>query len=141
MQLLFREDLFVSQTKLSYEANCLEIENAETETKRSELQKNYGINKRSYLTNLKDFDIMTQLPQDLMLTLLEGSLQYELRILLLIYIKSKDFTLEELNYKIINFDFDFSEIGDRFGPLHESVFTGNERYKLKYNSPQSKLFL
>ena len=44
MQLLFREDLFVSRTKLIYEANCLEIENAETETERSELQKNYGIN-------------------------------------------------------------------------------------------------
>ena len=44
MQLLFREELFVSRTKLSYEANCLEIENAETETKRIELQKNYGIN-------------------------------------------------------------------------------------------------
>ena len=52
MQLLFREDLFVSQTKLSYEANCLEIENAEKKTERSELLKNYGINKRSYLTNL-----------------------------------------------------------------------------------------
>ena len=44
MQLLFREELFVSRTKLSYEANCLEIENAETETKRIELQKNYDIN-------------------------------------------------------------------------------------------------
>ena len=37
MQLLFREDLFASRTKLSYEANCLEIANAETETERSEL--------------------------------------------------------------------------------------------------------
>ena len=80
MQLLFREDLFVSQTKLSYEAKCLETENAETEAERSELQKNYGINKRSYLTNVRDFDITTQLPQDTLHTLLESSLQYELRI-------------------------------------------------------------
>ena len=43
MQLIFREDL--SRTKLSYEENCLEIEYAETETERSELQKNYGIKK------------------------------------------------------------------------------------------------
>ena len=141
MQLLFREDLFVSQTKLSYEAKCLEIENAETETERSELQKNYGINKRSYLTNVRDFDIATQLPQDTLHTLLESSLQYELRILLLSYIKSREFTLEDLNYEIINFDFGYSEIGDKFGPLHESVFTGDERYKLKYNAAQSKLFL
>ena len=49
-------------------------------------------------------------------TLLEGSVQYELQILLLIYIKSKDFTLEELNYEIINFDFDYSEIGINLDP-------------------------
>ena len=60
---------------------------------------------------------------------MEGSVQYELRILLLSYIKSKDFTLEELNYEINNFDFGYSEIGDKFGPLHESVFTGDERCK------------
>ena len=53
----------------------------------------------------------------------------------------KDFTLEELDYEIINFDFGYCEIGDKFGPLHESVFTGDERYILKYNAAQSKLFL
>ena len=80
MQSLFREDLFVSRTKLNYEANCLEIEYAETETEISELQKNYVINKRSYLVNLRDFDITTQLPQDIMHTLLEGqfNMNYEL---------------------------------------------------------------
>ena len=49
-------------------------------------------------------------------TLLEGSVQYELQILLLIYIKSEDFTSEELNYEIINFDFDYSEIGINLDP-------------------------
>ena len=68
-------------------------------------------------------------------------MQYELQILLLSYIKSEDFTLEELNYEITNFDVGYSEIGDKFGPLHESVLTGDERYKLKHNAAQSKLFL
>ena len=77
MQSLFREDLFVSRTKLSYETNCLEIEYAETETERNEMQKTYVINKRSYLNNVRDFDIITELPQDIMHTLLEGSVQYE----------------------------------------------------------------
>ena len=49
-------------------------------------------------------------------TLLEVSMQYELQILLSIYIKSEDFTLEELNYEIINFDFDYSEIGINLDP-------------------------
>ena len=78
MRSLFTEDLFVSQTKLSYEANCIEIEYAETETMKSELQKNHVINKRSYLANLRDFGITTQLSQVIMHTLLEGSVQYEL---------------------------------------------------------------
>ena len=38
MQSLFREDVFASGTKLSYGANCLEIEYSETETKNSELE-------------------------------------------------------------------------------------------------------
>ena len=41
----------------------------------------------------------------------------------------------------MSFDFGYSEIGDKFGPLHESVFTGDERCKLKYNATQSKLLL
>ena len=86
----------------------------------------YVINKRIYLANLKDFDIRTQLPQDIMHTLLKGSVQYELRIILLSYIKLKNFTLEELNYEIINFDLGYSEIGDKFRPLHESAFTGKK---------------
>ena len=82
-------------------------------------------------------------------TLLEGSVQYELQLILLSYIKSKYFTLKELNYDIINFDFGYSEIGDKSGPLQESIFTGVGRYKLrnilrnveKHNAAQSKLFL
>ena len=57
----------------------LEIEYAETETEISELQKNYVINKRSYLVNLRDFDITTQLPQDIMHTFWRGqcNINYE----------------------------------------------------------------
>ena len=46
-----------------------------------------------------------------------------------------------INYEIINFDFGYSEIGDKFGPLHNSAFTDDERIKLKYNTAQSLLFL
>ena len=50
MQLLFREDVFVSRIKLSFEANYLEIKQAKTETERNELQKIYiNKNKRKLL--------------------------------------------------------------------------------------------
>ena len=46
MQSLFREHLFASRTKLSYEANYLEIQYTETGTERRELQKNYVVKKK-----------------------------------------------------------------------------------------------
>ena len=40
-----------------------------------------GINHESLLCELDNFDLTTQLPQDIMHTLLEGVVQYELRYL------------------------------------------------------------
>ena len=141
MQGLFREELFVTRNKELYEQNCSEIKNAETRKNRQELETEYGINKRSYLNNFKEFDVTEQLPQDIMHTLLEGTVQYELRLLLLHYITSQEFTFSQLNDSIRSFYFPYSEVGDKFGPLSETVFYGNERYKLKYNAAQTRLFL
>ena len=51
------------------------------------------------------------------------------------------FHLRRVNYEIISFAFGYCKIRDKFGPLHEPVSTGDERYKFKYNATQSKLFL
>ena len=101
----------------------------------------YGINKRSPLTKLPDFDVTIQLPQDVMHTVLEGVLQYEIRLVLDYFIRNNFFTLVQLNAAIINHDYGYSEVGDKPGPLKETVFNGNESYKLKYNAAQARLFL
>lgn len=50
-------------------------------------------------------------------------------------------TLHKINSAIANHDFGYSEGNDRPGILRESVFQGRERYKLKYNAAQTRLFL
>lgn len=101
----------------------------------------YGINFRSSLCNLRDFDVTKQLPQDIMHTLLEGSVQYELRHILSYYINMGEFTLVELNAAIMCQKYGYTEIADKPGPLRESVFAGDEKYKLKYKAAQARLFL
>ena len=43
---------------------------------RKEFETTYGIDERSFLPNLKDFDIIKQLPQDIMHNLPEGTVQF-----------------------------------------------------------------
>lgn len=79
MQLEFVEEAFTLRTQASYDRDCADIEEAPTNAVHDDLCTTYGINKRSCLCNLPDFDVTKQLPQDIMHTLLEGTVQYELR--------------------------------------------------------------
>ena len=74
-------------------------------------------------------------------TLLEGVVQYELRHFLLYYIDAGKFTLCQLNAAINSQKYSYSEVSNKPGPLKESVFRGNEKYKLKNNAAQAMLFL
>lgn len=87
------------------------------------------------------FDVTKQLPQDIMHTILEGTVQYEIRLVLLHYIQSGAVTLSQINGAITSFDYGYSEICDKPGILKESVFFGDERYKLKYKAVQARLLL
>ena len=141
MQEKFYEEDFIARTKEAHERHCHEIENAPNDMVKNDLGTSYGINYRSSLCDLHEFDITVQLPQDIMHTLMEGAVQYELRHLLQHYIDNSQFTLIQLNAAIANQEYGYSELSDKPGPLKETVFRGNESYKLKYNAAQSRLFL
>ena len=141
MQAMFYEEDFTLRTKETHKKHCQEIHDAPNNAVRSDLTVSYGINHRTSLCDLQDFDITVQLPQDIMHTLLEGTVQYELRHLLQHYIDAGQFTLTQLNAAIANQEYSYSEVSDKPGPLKESVFSGNECYKLKYNAAQARLFL
>ena len=141
MQQSFYEDDFVPRTKDTYDKHCKELEEAPTEQHKHDLGVTYGINHRSPICNLDNFDITKQLPQDIMHTLLEGVVQYELQYILAHYIHNGQFTLVDLNAAISSQNYGYSEISDKPSPLRESVFQGEEGYKLKYKAAQARLFL
>ena len=57
------------------------------------------------------------------------------------YISQGHFTLCDLNTAIASQNCGCSEVADKPGPMRESVFSGNEAYKLKYKAAQARLFL
>ena len=141
MQRSFYDYDFHARSKETHERHCKEIDEAPTEHLKNDLKTTYGINHRSSLCDLHDFDITTQLPQDIMHTLLEGVVQYELRHILAHYISTGEFTLAQLNAAITSQCYGYSEVSDKPDALRESVFQAEERYKLKYNAAQARLFL
>lgn len=50
------------------------------------------------------------------------------------------FSLQDIKSTIVTHEYGYTEISDRPTLLHESVFNGNEKYKLKYNADQARVF-
>lgn len=98
MQTQFLEEDFTLRSQTSYDRECTDIEEAPTDTVRNDLCTTYGINKRSALCNLPDFDITKQLPQDIMHTLLEGTVQYEVRLVILTWERLIYFSLSSTRH-------------------------------------------
>lgn len=141
MQECFHEKDFLLRTKSLHERDVDALENSPNKQVQDLLSLIYGVTTKSSLMKLTDFDITTQLPQDIMHTIAEGVLQYEVRYILLFYIRNKYFTLDQLNAVITAHAYGYSETSDKPSPLHASVFTSKEAYKLKYNAAQARLFL
>ena len=140
MQQSFYDYDFLAKSRETHERHCKEIDEVPTQQIKADLKVTYGINHRSSLCDLDNFDITTQLPQDIMHTLLEGVVQYELRHILCHYIANGEFSLAELNTTVKSQCYGYSEVADRPDPLRESVFQVDEKYKLKYNAAQARLF-
>ena len=104
MQQYFTEEEFLLWDSDWHEQQLHDIENAGSPFLEKYFSKQYGINRRSLLCNIPDFDVTKQLPQDIMHIFLEGILSYELKFLLKHYFDAGLFTLEQLNTKLKNFN-------------------------------------
>ena len=80
-----------------------------------EKSKIYGINRNSSLNELKYFHVCSgALIPDIMHDVLEGALQYEVKLMLNEMISSDSyFTLDTLNTRIENFELGYMEMKDR----------------------------
>ena len=109
---LFKET-FVMRTAHLYNQHCTEIESTSSKAMQNDLCTTYGINKRSALTQFPLFDVARQPSNDVMHILLEGVVQYELRLVLNHLIQDGFFSINELNGSIINHEYGYSETGSK----------------------------
>ena len=76
--------------------------------------KTYGVNCRSSLTKVTHYSLFNGgLPHDMMHDALEGVVQYEIKLLVCHCIDCNYFTLQEYNWRVINFDYGCSENADK----------------------------
>ncbi|XP_078487842.1 uncharacterized protein LOC144745800 [Ciona intestinalis] len=101
MNTKFSEDQFMLRDITTHEIQCQDI---------SETSASTGINRRSVMLDVNDFDIFTGTPQDLMHILLEGCLPYTIREVLQHFIDLKVITLDQINESIQNFDYSYIDM-------------------------------
>lgn len=78
---IFRDDGLTERTKDGYNEKCRILEGDLTKSVKAYLSKMWGINGRSCLSNLVNFDIIECLIHDPMYVLLEGLIPYEMALL------------------------------------------------------------
>ena len=114
IQKYFEEDLFQLRDQDDHKEQLHDIENAPSQYLKDYFCKEYGINKRSILSNLPYFNVTHQLPQDIMHIFLEGILQYEIKLLLNYLMKTQGvITLDELNHAIKHFPLGYTDAKSR----------------------------
>ena len=107
----FLESDFELRNKESHLMQCTLLD---TDSSR-DVSKEYGINRNSALTKLDYFDMCSgALIPDIMHDLLEGTLQYEVKLMLRVMILIDEyFSLDYLNSRIANLELGHMESKDR----------------------------
>ena len=141
MQNKFMGSDFTPRTLSQYNQQRTDIETAPTKASMADLQTTFGVNGRSILSELWYFDITKQLPQDIMHVLLEGSVQYEVRFILQALFETGAVTLRQVNNDFLQLSLGYHDESNRPPPLRESVFNGQNSYKLKLTAEQARIFL
>ncbi|XP_057308112.1 uncharacterized protein LOC130645999 [Hydractinia symbiolongicarpus] len=116
------------------------IENAPNERIKGQLQTTYGLNSRSCLGKLCNFDVTKQFSHDIMHVVLEGVLPYECQLALSVLMDQGLFTLDEFNHKLSIFPFTYSDAKSKPEPLKRTVFVMGER-KLKFSAENSIIII
>ena len=97
--------------KESHERQCVLVEKDTSGTK----SKEYGINRNSALNGLAYFDVCCgSLIPDIMHDILEGALQYEVKLMIQVMIREENyFTLNIFNSRLENIDYGYMEIKNK----------------------------
>ena len=80
----------------------------------------------SPLNQIDNFHVVDQLPQDIMHVLFEGVVPYELRLMLVHFVKEKYFSPSELNERIGSFHYSTHDAGDRPSDVNLRIFSSSD---------------
>ena len=98
----------------------------------------YGINRKAALQDVNHFSVVTGLPHDIMHDLLEGAFLFELKACLNHCVNERYFTVDELNERIMSFDFGTSENANKPACIDEKVLKSKDG-KLHQSASQTWL--
>ena len=116
----FMDHLFISRDKMSHKDQCELIKKDSS----GEKSKEFGINRDSILNELNYFHVCDgSLLPDIMHDLLEGALQYEIKLLLHKMTENSIVTLQEFNSRLENVELGYMEVENK--PTTISVTTYN----------------
>ena len=88
------------------------------------------------MSKIPDFDVTKQLPQDIMHIFLEGILSYELKFLLKHFFDSGLITLDQLNSKLKNFDYGYSNVKNKPSHIKQDDIDFKSNSNLGQNAAQ-----
>lgn len=132
----FTSEEFDKRTPENYEEMCSKMHDA-TGDVASRLSTEYGINERSILSDAPGFSVINGLCHDPFHDLLEGAMNYELRLLLDYAMKSKLLTLSQFNDRLKSFNYGHSEIVNKPNSLTMRHF--KEESKIRYSASEMLL--
>ena len=135
----FNPGTFISRSKAAHNFECNQIEDAPNAGIKGNLQTTHGIIYRSCLLNIPDFDMTKQLPHDIMHVLLEGVVPYECQLALSALMDQGLFSLDDFNFALQRFEFNYSDCKSKPEALKSSVFVTGER-KLEYSAENARVF-
>ena len=121
MQNKFNEEDFVLRTEDRLESQFRRMENIPELAKHFSV--NYGLDRRSILNQFPGFKITEQLPQDLMHILLEGVIPYVVKFLLQYYIAEDLITIHQINARLMEFEYGYSQVKDKPEPINPESLT------------------
>ena len=93
-------------------------------SERSHYSKVYGINRPTVLMELPNFDVVQQLPQDIMHVLLEGVFPLHMEELLCYITDSSILTIDQINSRIMAFPYAY--FNEKPSPLNGTSLQGNQ---------------
>ncbi|KAG7456398.1 hypothetical protein JOB18_008800 [Solea senegalensis] len=140
MQRNFDELSFTKRTLEKHMRQCLEIERASTDFLKSALKTTYGINRRSRLVDFPAFDLIQQMPQDIMHIILEGVAPMEIKCVLKYLVLSGQMELDMFNSAMQSFPFSPLDIRDKPCPISVSTLASNDN-RLKQSAGQMLILL